>query len=114
MPLTSLPIGAIRCRSSTSTVSETFASTLLVFERRLFGNETLEAREARFIKTTVVDRFTHRTAWLAVVFAVTKTAVIHEIEDVNEGPLNAVPRQPQADGAKAGCVDQPPAFWKRQ
>ena len=49
----------------------------------------------------------YRTPGLLVVLAVAAAAVIHEVEHVGERPLDAVARQPQADCAHPGGVDEP-------
>ena len=57
----------------------------------------------------VGDRGLHRTARLVLVLAVAEAAVVHQLEHIGEGPLDAVTAAPQADGAHAGRVDQPAA-----
>ena len=82
---------------------------LLGLQRHLLGDEPLEAGEAVGVERAVVDGRPHGAARLLVVLAVAEPAVLHQLEDVGEGPLDALARQPQAEGPDARRVDQPAA-----
>jgi hypothetical protein len=72
-----------------SPVSNSLPTRLFLFERSFFGHETAEACEPQWVKFTDTDCCLHCATGLLIMLAIPKPAVIHEIKDVNECPLNA-------------------------
>ena len=87
---------------------------LLLLQRRLLGDEALEAGEAVGVEATLLDGRPHGAARLLVVLAVPEPAVLHQLEDVGEGPLDALARQPQAHRPHARRVDEPALAGQRR
>ena len=70
--------------------------------------------EALGIERAVVDRRAHGAARLLVVLAVAEAALVHQLEHVGEGALDALARQPQRQRAHARRVDQPAAVVRHR
>ena len=73
---------------------------LLGLERGLLGDEAFEVVEPIGVERPVLDRLAHGAARLLVVLAVTEPAVIHQLEDVGERPLDprsGVPERQRPD-----------------
>ena len=88
--------------------------SLLGLEGGLLGDEALEAGEAIGVEAALGDGLAHRAAGLLIVLAVPEPAVLHQVEHVGEGPLDALAGQPQAHGPHARRVDEPSLAGQRQ
>ena len=99
---------ALHARRPT-TVGGLVPRPLLVLQRRLLGDEALQVGEAVGVEPAVVDRLAHRTPGLLVVLAVAEPALVHQLEHVGEGSLDAAARQPQRQRPHPRRVDQPAA-----
>ena len=95
-------------------IRDAFTAFLLGLDSSFLGDESLQAREPTCIERARIDRGTHRATGFAVVFAVAEPTVIHQIEHIGEGALDASTRQPQTDRPKSGGIDEPTARRKRQ
>ena len=107
-------LGGRRRATAAAAVAGLLLRPLLLLQGRLLGDEALEAGEAGGVEAAVGDRRPHRAARLLVVLAVPEAALVHEVEDVGERPLDALTGQPQAQGADTRGVDQPPLAGQRQ
>ena len=110
-------------RGSVSDVGRTWRTREVVSRRRRWRlpcprvtgrfDQPLEAVQSHRVEITRTDRRLYRTARFSIVLAVTEPAVVHQIEDVGERPLDPVARQPQAQRPHTGRVDQPTLLGQR-
>ena len=107
-------VGGRRGAAAAAAVGRLLLGPLLGLEGGLLGDEAFEAGEAGGVEAPVVDRGPHRAARLLVVLAVAEAALVHEVEDVGERPLDALAGQPEAERPDARRVDQPALAGQRQ
>ena len=80
---------------------------MLLLEGGLLGDQALEVVEALGIEAPLFDRQTDGAAGFAIVLAVSEAALVHQLEHVAEGLLDAVTGQPQRQCPDARRVDEP-------
>ena len=98
----------------TTLVEGLLLRSLLGLQRGLLGDEPLHAVEPLRVEPTVGHRCAHGAIGFVVVLAVAEATVIHQLEDIGERILDAAATAPQADGAHAGRVDEPPVVGAGQ
>jgi len=72
-----------------SPIGNSLPTRLFLFEGSFFGDETAEACKPQWVEFTGTNCCSHCATGLLIMLAIPKPAVIHEIKDVNECPLNA-------------------------